>query len=47
LPAMQSNTLPAAQPCAVAVTLEVLDERGRVTAVVVDPRLVTPDSAEQ
>jgi hypothetical protein len=47
LPAVQDSTLPAVQSCAVAVTLEVLDERGRVTAVVADPRLVTPDSVEQ
>lgn len=47
LPAVQNNALPAVQACAVAVTLEVLDERGRVTAIVADPRLVTPDSADQ
>lgn len=45
LPAVQSGALPAVQSCAVAVTLEVLDERGHVVAVVADPRLVTPDSA--
>ena len=43
------RVLPAAQSaqCAVAVTLEVLDQTGRVMVVIDDPNLVTPDSAEQ